>query len=241
VLFAAEPDVVQFEGADAHFLGLMALRLAGVRNSARNGATAPGRTTPVGSMVSACFALHKGRWGPEPPFDGSFRFNYEDHDFGVRCRARGFHIVAVPGASCLHGEGTPGLSLRDSRAYPRARVGHLVKGRWVILLKCFQLRTLIWLAPALLVYEACQLVLVIRRRWLREWIGASGEIVLELRSILEKRRAVQRVRQLPDRALLTGGPLPLRADFPSGRWERLGLGLLERFSTAYWRLVRRAL
>jgi hypothetical protein len=120
-------------------------------------------------------------------------------------------------------------------------VGHLVKGRWVILLKCFQLRTLIWLAPALLVYEACQLVLVIRRRWLREWIGASGEIVLELRSILEKRRAVQRVRQLPDRALLTGGPLPLRADFPSGRWERLGLGLLERFSTAYWRLVRRAL
>ena len=144
VLYAARPDTIQYEGADCHFLGLMALRRAD-----QPADEAPVETAETQSVVTCAFLVHRGRWGASPPFDDSFIFNYEDHDFGVRTRIMGQILLAVADARVLHGEGTAGLSFREGRERSPIRVYCLIRNRWRILLQSFQLRSLVLLAPCL--------------------------------------------------------------------------------------------
>lgn len=233
VRLRAAPDVVQFEGAECHFLGLMSLRRAG---EPADSPTAD--RVPVGGMVSACFAVHRGRMGPTPPFDESFGFNYEDHELGVRTRIAGREIVAVPGASCLHGDGTAGLSVRgDDESSPR-RMYHLMRGRWIVLLKCFQIRTLIILSPALLAYEVAQLLFVVRHGLFVEWARAGRSLVAGVPRLWRERRSLQAQRALRDGLVLVSGPLPFRPGMARTRLERAGLTALEGACNLYWRAVR---
>jgi GT2 family glycosyltransferase len=233
VLYAARPDIIQYEGADCHFLGLMALRRVD-----QPAAEAPGGIAETQSVVTCAFLVHRGRRGTSPPFDESFIFNYEDHDFGVRTRIMGHIALAVGDALALHGEGTAGLSFRQGRERSPIRVYCLIRNRWRILLQSFQLRSLVLLAPCLAVYEIVQLAGVLKKGWLGPWLRAVGWILANPGTILDRRRAVQHARRTPDRAVLVGGPLPFTPGFAPGGIERLVRDGLDRFVVGYWRLVR---
>lgn len=233
VLYAGRPDTIQYEGADCHFLGLMALRHAD-----QPATEAPAETAETQSVVTCAFLVHRGRWGASPPFDDSFIFNYEDHDFGVRTRIMGHVVLAVGDACVLHGEGTAGLSFRQGRERSPIRVYCLIRNRWRILLQSFQLRSLLLLAPCLAVYEIVQLGGVARKGWLGPWLRAAGWIVTNPGTILRRRRAVQHARRTPDRAILGGGPLPFTPGLAPGGVERLVRRGLDRFAAGYWRMVR---
>jgi GT2 family glycosyltransferase len=236
VVFADRPETVQFEGADAHYLGLMVLK----------GANAPAHALPdctrrMNSLVTACFLLDRRLWGEEDLFDESFFFNYEDHDFGMRSRVRGYEVVSVPSAVCLHGSGTPGLSLRTGREYSSQRVVCLIRNRWQILLKNYQLRSLLVLSPMLVLYEMAQLVEVVWMGWVLEWLTALRWMAGHAAEIRKKRRGVQRARRSPDREILCGGPLPFREELTRGRAERGGRALLDWAARGYWSLAMRVL
>ena len=236
VLYADRPDVIQYEGADCHFLGLMALRREDER--AADASAAPSERS---SVVTCAFLVHRGRWGPGPPFDPTFIFNYEDHEFGVRTRIKGLAVLAVPSATVLHGEGTAGLSFRQGRERSAIRVYCLIRNRWRILLQSFQVRTLLVIAPALAAYEAVQLAGVVKKGWLGIWIRAAGWMVANPRTIAERRREVQRGRRAPDRSFLVGGALPFAPGLAVGGLERIARRALDRFVVGYWRLARRLL
>jgi GT2 family glycosyltransferase len=236
VVYEDQPDTIQFEAADAHYLGLMLL----------HGANAPATEPPPGeramsSLVTACFLLDRRRWGRADPFDESFFFNYEDHDFGVRVRGLGHEILSVPSAVCLHRGGTPGLSLRPGGEYARLRVLCLIRNRWQILLKNYQLHSLLVLAPMLLLYEAAQFAGVLAKGWLPEWTAAIRWMAAHAADIREKRRAVQAARRVPDREILCGGPIPFREELTRGGAARGAVALLDWTARAYWWLARRAL
>jgi GT2 family glycosyltransferase len=233
VLYADHPDVIQYEGADCHFLGLMALRRQDER-----AADAPGTVSDTQSVVTCAFLVDRGRWGSDPPFDPSFIFNYEDHDFGVRTRVKGLAVLAVPAATALHGEGTAGLSFRQGRDRSPIRIYCLIRNRWRILLQSFQLRTLVLLAPCLLVYETAQLAGVVKKGWLGIWLRAAGWMATNPGTILRRRREVQRQRRLRDRDFLVGGPLPFTPGLAVGGVERLTRAGLDRFVAGYWRAIR---
>jgi GT2 family glycosyltransferase len=190
------------------------------------------------SVVTCAFLVHRGRWGASSPFDDSFIFNYEDHDFGVRTRIMGHIVLAVGDALVLHGEGTAGLSFRQGRERSPIRVYCLIRNRWRILLQSFQLRSLVLLTPCLAVYEIVQLGGVVKKGWLGPWLRAVGWILTNPGTILERRRAVQHDRRTPDRAVLVGGPLPFTPGFAPSGFERLARGGLDRFVARYWRMVR---
>jgi len=230
------PDVLQFEGADAHYLGLMALRGAGEPAD-----TLPSAPYPVSSMGSGCFLMDRGRWGREPPFDETFGFNFEDHDFGIRVRVTGGRILVVPAASCLHGEGTRGYSVRGDQPYPPIRVYQLIRGRWVIVLKTYQLRTLLLLSPVLGLYELVQLALAARRGWMKEWRQALYWIVAHRGEIYRRRKSVQAARIVSDRDLIEGGRSPFRKELPRSSFERVVLSAFEGLCDAYWRVIRHAM
>ena len=122
IVYDYNQHIIQFDGADCHFLGLMMLR-----NVNRPLEGAPQETTKLGSLVTACFLMDRKRWGKGSPFDASFFFNYEDYDFGLRTRIRGHEILSVASACCYHREGTMGLSFREGKSYPERRAFFLIR------------------------------------------------------------------------------------------------------------------
>ncbi len=233
VVYAREPQRVQFDGADCHFLGHMVLRNEDVPLAARVEFPAT-----MGSLVTACFMIAKLRWRQGELFDVDFPFYYEDHDFALRARLAGHELHAVPAARVRHGTGTPGLSFRPGGSYGDQRVRTLISGRWQSLIKNFSLRSLIVLGPCLLLYELCQLLGALKKRWFRLWALAFSDVVRLLPSLLRKRRTIQSARRVPDRALLRGGRLPFKPELAGSGPERIALDLLDRMVAGYWSCVR---
>jgi GT2 family glycosyltransferase len=236
VIYAKLPEIVQYCSADNHYLGLMILReentpLAQVDTTIRH----------TDSLVTACFLIDRSRLADDHPFDELYFYHMEDHDLGVRLRALGHGILAVPEAHVLHGEGQAGLSIRRIGKYTHTRVYFLVRNRWLFLLKTYKLRSLILLCPILLFYECAQLVVVVRKGWAREWTRAAAWIISEFPTLLALRRSVQATRKVSDRELFSNGPIPFRTELTRGRVELAGRRVLDFISSRYFEGVRRLL
>ena len=235
VLYASNKTTIQFDGADCHFLGLMALRNA---NQSLDKSTHETRKT--GSLVTACFLLDRRKLGNIDPFDDSFFFNYEDHDFGIRIRGLGHDILSVPAALCYHGEGTEGLSLRHGGKYSKIRAYNLIRNRWIIILKNYELRTMVLLTPVFVVYEIFQIGGVLKKGWFLEWLRALLWIFLHPIEICRKRRIVQRSKRTRDREILIDGSIPFRDENLSGSIiEAKCKRFLDLIAIAYWNKVAR--
>ncbi|MGH6942926.1 MAG: glycosyltransferase family 2 protein [Geminicoccaceae bacterium] len=234
VLYAHKRSLIQYDGADNHFIGLMTLH-----HENRPLSDANLETRQVGSVITACFLVDRSRLPDHEPFDESFFIYFEDHDFGVRMRALGHEILSVPAARCYHGEGTDGLSIRKLGEYSKNRVFYLIRNRWLFLFKNYALRSLALLSPALLLYELVQLVIVVKKGWIREWLRAIIWLLRHAPSALERRRRIQGARKNPDRVLLSGGPLPFRDELAAGRLERAGRRMLDAILGWYWNRVAR--
>jgi GT2 family glycosyltransferase len=235
-MYANAPGVVQYCGADNHYLGLMIPRQENIPL-----AQADGSIRRTDSLVTACFLVDRTRLVDPEPFDELYFIYMDDHDFGIRQRALGNAILAVPQAHVLHGEGQAGLSIRKLGKYSGRRVYLLIRNRWLFLLKHYEWRSLAVLSPILLLYECAQLVIVIKKGWIREWVRAVGWIVRQFPTVLARRRVVQNTRKLPDRDFLSDGPIPFRAELASGRVELAGRRALDFITARYWQGVRRFL
>lgn len=246
VLDAADPSRIHFEGAHAHCLGQLIPRLRdeeddlvdeGIGTPSAGGPREAPTVVAVGSMISACFLIDRAR-ADGLRFDPAFEFNYEDHDFGLRCRSAGLPLLAVPGARCRHGSGTPGYSVRAGMDEPVDRVRRMVVARWLIIRRCYALRTVLVLAPALLLFELVQLAWLARRRRLDAWRDARRALRRLAAEIARARAEVARRRRVPDGRLLRGGPLPVRPSVARGALERGVLAGVGALTSAWWRLVR---
>lgn len=229
VLYRRAPEVIQYDGAGCHFLGVMSLENADLLLG-----EAPTEVRRIDSLVSACFLIDRSRWLGGALFDESFFIYQEDHDLGLRARLSGGVILSVPAALCYHGDGTPGLSLRATGKYQPLRVVGTIRNRWLVLLKNYEIRTLVLLSPVLMVYEAFQLAGAIKKQWHREWWQAFVGTVSRWREIAAQRREVQSRRRTADREVLSGGRLPFAPQLAQGRLERIGQDVLNRICTGYW-------
>ena len=170
-------------------------------------------------------------------FDESFFIYFEDHDFGARTRLLGADVLSVPGARCLHGKGTEGLSIRAMGSYSTARVFHLIRNRWLFLLKNFSLRTLLVLTPLFVVYEVAQLATVVKKGWARHWGRAVWSVMQNLPRVLAQRKHIQQLRRVPDRQVLVGGPIPFRDELTSSGFERIARRTLDAIVIGYWKFA----
>lgn len=233
VIYAHQRDTVQYDGAECHYLGVQRLLDEDVPL-----ARLDTRTRRVGSIVTCCFIADRTRLPQGEGFDESFFYMFEDHDFGVRVRLLGPHVLSVPLAQCFHGLGTEGLSIRQLGTYSTRRVYYLIRNRWLVVAKNFSWRTLLLIAPILIVYDLAQLAIALKKGWLKEWLQAAGWMLTHLPEVLGERRRIQRNRRTPDREVLVGGPIPFRAELTTSAFERLARGALDRITSGYWALVR---
>ena len=229
IVYAHQRDTIQYDGAECHFLGIQVLL-----DEDRPIAAVPSAIREVGSLSTCAFLADRSRLPVGMTFDETFFYMFEDHDFGVRTRLRGSSVLSVTDAYCFHGAGTAGLSIRQLGTYSTKRVYYLIRNRWLVILKNFSLRTLLILGPYYLFYEFAQAVIVIKKRWYREWLQAARWILTNLPQIVRDRRQVQASRRLRDCDLLVGGPIPFRGDLTAGAVERFALGFLNGTARAYW-------
>ena len=237
VLYASDPETVQFDSADCHFLGLMATRNADKPASRADTASPGGTACETTSLVTACFLIDRKRWHAAALFDEDLGFNLEDHDFGVRARVAGHPLWVEPAATVLHGSGTPGLSYRPGEQPSEQRLFYLVRNRWIVISKCYATRTLVLLAPALLFYELMQLTWLLRQGQGRVWWRALREVTRQRRSIFAARRDVQSSRLSRDATILRDAPLPVTRHVRQ-QGSRYLLEGGERLLRGYWHLVR---
>ena len=230
-----ERDVVQADGASAHFIGTMALRHANA-----DVARAPTERARVAGCIGACYLLDRETVLAEGGFDDAYFFYFEDLEFMLRLGGRGHTFVCEPEALVYHerGTGTPGLSFRGKGRYPRRRAYLSMRNRWLTILLHYDARTILLLTPALLVYELVTVAWAVGHGWGREWFRSWFWLVRNGRETLDRRRKARSRKVRGDRSLLSGGPLPLASGVAERGPARAVATTLSWTLDAYWRAVR---
>ncbi len=234
VLHAERPEVVQYAGAEAHFLGSSALLQAEIPL-----ASLDPMSRMVGSLVSACLLVDRERFGDAPWFDESCFIYFEDHELGLRASLLGFDVLAVPAAQCLHGGGTVGISIRETGRFTAIRVRHTIRNRWLVLAKLYQKRTLLRFAPALAAFEIVQLVGAVFKGWLGHWIWAAGSFCGLLPALLRARADFRPRRIRSDLEVLVDGPFPVNEKLHRTGIERFAQRAFDAFADVNWRITGR--
>jgi GT2 family glycosyltransferase len=231
-----ERNIVQADGAAAHFVGTMVLRHGYLPVE-----DAPAQTVLVDGCIGACLLVDRAKTLAIGGFDETYFFYFEDLEFSIRLRALGHRLICEPSAVAYHdrGLGTPGLSFRGRGTYPPRRAYLTLRHRWLTILIHYRLRTLVVLAPALALYELATLVLALLQGWALQWVRAWMWQLLNSWAIWKRRRWVQQTRLLNDKELLVGGTLPISPGLIRSRIGCLAVTVLSMFLNAYWRIAQR--
>jgi GT2 family glycosyltransferase len=235
ILLEPERHIVQCEGGAPHVMGTLVLTngftpLSEIHSDAARYQNA----TPSGVLL-----VERDPVRAAGGFDESYFFYLEDLEMSLRARILGLRILSVPRAVVRHDRGTgTALAFRGEGPYPRERAYLLMRNRLRTIATHFAGRTLLGLAPALLLYEFATLLFALARGWGGAWLDAWRWMFLHRHEIVRKRRSIQERRRVPDRELLVGGPLPAAPGLLGSRAHKALFDLLGAFLSGWWGLVR---
>jgi GT2 family glycosyltransferase len=217
------PEVVNAAGNPLHFLGLSWAGGLG------DPATQHQAARDVASASGAAMACRRETWQALGGFWEEMFAYCEDAELSLRCWQRGWAVRYVPEAFVLH---------RYEFSRNPLKLYLLERNRLVMLLTCYEARTLALLALPLVALEVALLAVALRQGWWREKVRGWSWLLRHGRVLRERRREVQSARRRGDAALAA----LLEGRFAPG--EELGLHpppILDRAAAAYWALVRRLL
>lgn len=224
VRLAQDERLVNTEGNPLHFTGLSWAGGHGSRASA-----VPGPAQDVPLAAGTVLALRRETWERLGGLWEEYFAYHEDVDLSWRCWQLGLRCVMVPTAVAVH-------RYEFSRTPTKNYL--LERNRLLFLLTTFERRTLLVLAPALLLVEVGMLVLALQQGWAQQKLQGLGWLVRHRRMIAGRRREVQAARVVGDEVLvrlLTGRLDPTNVPLsPAMR----ALDLLLR---GYWAAARPAL
>jgi GT2 family glycosyltransferase len=228
-------EIVQADGAEIHFLGVLTLRRGFTPTS-----TSIDERLEVGAASGGCYCIDRHRIPDVGLFDDIFFFYFEDLEFSLRMRSQGHRIMFDSSAIALHdrGQGTEGLAFRGEGSYPGRRAYLTMRNRWLTIAIHYQVQTIVVLAPALLVYEISALIIALMRGWGGEWYRACRWLVLNRQEVRTRRSAAREKRIIGDRSLLCGGPIPFSPGFLRSGIQRTAATMLSLLVNGYWLLAR---
>jgi GT2 family glycosyltransferase len=223
VVHADDPGRLQYAGGGLHFICEAVNPFAGRPLGDRGSDTRDiGAAPAVALMIDRAAATAVGNW------DDRYFIGKEDGDFSHRIRMGGYHLLEVPQAIVEH------------QVKPRSTwlFVHQIRNRWHFLLKNYEVRTLMILAPALVIHESLQFAMLVGKGHFREWRQALRELRPWLTTLRAERAVIQGMRHRPDRDLLEVAPLIVRADMVGGSAGRIAKRLYDGWLSVYWRLAR---
>jgi GT2 family glycosyltransferase len=161
-------------------------------------------------------------------FDEDYGMGWgDDGEFHHKIRLAGFGCYSVPNAVVYH-----------KRVEGANRVSGTVRNRWYIITETYSLKTLVLLAPALLLYEAALFSFLCLKGQRRQYLRSMREVCRRIPHLLKKRSGLQKSRQISDRDLLVGGPIYIRENLVEKAYLRISMVVLNGIFEGYWRLVK---
>jgi GT2 family glycosyltransferase len=223
VVQAQAPERIQYASGGLHFI-CEAVNPYQDRPHAERGVELRdiGTAPAVALLIDVGIAHHIGLW------DERYFMGKEDGDFCHRLRIGGFRIVETPDA------------VVDHPTKPRSDWLFVcqIRNRWHFLLKNYEVRTLLTLAPALLAHEVLQLAMLVAQGHYGAWRQALRELRPWLGTLRTDRTVIQKMRRVHDRDLLVVAPLIVRSDLVGGGVGPLLKRAYDLWLRAYWRVAR---
>jgi GT2 family glycosyltransferase len=223
VRLAATPGLLNSAGNPVHFLGFSWAGRCG------EPARSPELPADVASISGACFGVRRELWQRLGGFEDQYFAYHEDVDLSLRCWLAGLSVRYVPGAVAQH-------HYHFSRHAQKMYL--LERNRLVTWLTVLERRTLVLLAPALLLAELATALLAARQGWLRHKVRAWWWLLRRVGWLQARRRVVQQQRRCPDRVL---GDVLTPVLRPGGSGLSPAVARADAPLTAYWKAVRRCL
>jgi GT2 family glycosyltransferase len=233
-VFDDRPDLVQCDGGLVHFLGPMILR-----HDHAPLASLPAAVERVDSAITTAVLVDRDRMLRVGGFDEDFFIYHEDHDCSVRARLAGFTLLSAGAAVVRHRGGTAELSFRTGGTYTARRFFLQLRNRWLFVAKTWPLRSLVLLAPAIVLFDLFGLAYAVKKGFLGTWMRAAGWMFGHLPQIARKRSAFAPLRRVPLRAILQGGPYPLHPGLLKDGWQKTVVAALDACTNGWWALVRK--
>jgi len=160
----------------------------------------------------------------------------EDYVMGWGDDGEFHHKIHLCGLGCYN---IPTAVVYHKRELGADRIYGGIRNRWYLIIETYALRTLVLLAPALLLYEiALFSFLCLKRQW-KEYLHAMWDTVRNLPRLVSKRSKIQKLRAMPDRDLLVAGSIYARQTLVNKKYLKQTMGLLNLIFEGYWKLVRR--
>lgn len=168
---------------------------------------------PVGAVSGCSFAIRRSVLDQIGGFEEELNPYLEDTDLSWRARLAGNRIVYAPRSIVYH---KYALRMRPQK------FAYLEENRLVVLVKSVRWRTLVLLAPALLIAELMTWTYAVAkgRAYALAKLRSYGRLVRGWPRLLERRRQVQHLRRVPDRELMgqLTWRLPLDQVIGPGPW-----------------------
>jgi GT2 family glycosyltransferase len=180
--------------------------------------------TDIGPAPGVCLLIDVAAARAVGGFDDRYFMGKEDGEFCFRLRAAGFRLVETPAAIAQHG----------SRPRSTWLYRFQIRNRWHFMLKNYELRTLVLVAPALLLHEPLQFALLTAKGEGRAYVQAVRGLRTLSRGLRRDRRAVAAMRRTHDREILAAAPLVVRSDLAGGGTARIVKQLYDAWLGAYW-------
>lgn len=231
-VYKDDPSRIHYDGGDIHYAGLISLHNFGAD---RASAGSPD-VEEIDVAISLCLLADKKEIIEAGGFDEVFFILFEDLDLSHRLRIAGHKILKVNDAVAHHDAGTAGISFREDTDYPARRVFFHSRNRWLYMIKCLRLWTLIVTLPGILVYEAAWFVFSLKEGNAGAWFRGKAAFFKGFGEAWRKRRGVQKRRKVGDRDLLVGGPLTLSPNLAASKGT--GARMLDGAMRSYWFVCR---
>jgi GT2 family glycosyltransferase len=185
-----EPEVVNTSGNQIHFLGF-----GYVGGYLRPRALVPAEPRDIAFSSGACVLLPAHVLRRVGLLDETLWLYHEDLDLGWRIRLAGFRNLIAPASVCRH-------FYEFSRA--QSKWYWMERNRWIVVLKNYRLATILLLLPALLVADCGLLLMAAKAGWFGAKLRSLAWFLRpsSWRYLWRGRRAIARIRKVPDREVL---------------------------------------
>jgi GT2 family glycosyltransferase len=214
---------INTSGGVVHYLGI-----GWAGDCERPSIELPAHDREIAFPSGAAMVVRRTLWTELGGLDREYFMYGEDLDLGLRLWLSGHRVGLVPAARVIHSY---------EFAKGSAKWFWLERNRWRTVLSVYPPALLVLLAPALLAAELGLLAVATRDGWLAPKLRAQAATILGLPGALDRRRSVQRDRQIGSRELAERLTSTLESPYlaaAASPWVRVPQAI-------YWRMVRRAL
>ncbi len=217
IRFYDNPSKVQYNGCNIHYIG------AAISNPHNSSIPISVSAVSAGAMLLDC-----NKANLIGMFDEDFIFGWEDGDFTFRMTIAGYHCIVVPNAIVFHNSETKGIRF----------LKYQVRNRLWFILKNYNFRTIVFIMPAVFLYQLFILAFFSLRGNFIEYLKGIFSVFYSLPIIFKKRKKVMTYKKLSDKKSLSSGNIDMLGNVKVNLPIRIIINTLNLTFSIYWKLIK---